>query len=1070
MKNNILFYYLLFFSMFIGLSQRSLDTIKFKHMEKKLSENSPTVIFEDSKNALWVGTIYGLNKFDGENVKMFNDDLNSNSGPKVKDNYILTIYEDQDSLIYFGTSNGLRIFDYQQDKIKKYPFKGQGTALNSIAIKRLLRKGDFLYLADYYRGLYKYNINTGETKTIYLDKKCEVPSCVGYLVDFYPTDQGFLVVTKKSIALLDDDINIISKDRSFGHKSSSVRIAEDQYILGTYKGELLRLKVDGSNFKLENEITISPNHTILDLEKDSSNNIWIGTENDGLAIYSLGNGSVRRLKKNKFKSGSIKSNSIWTLYKGRDDFMWVGSYRNGLSYYDPNQYRFGHVEPLQQENTLNNGLVNCFLENTSDQVFVGTDGGGLNVWDLEKDVFKTYSKDKGNFFTNVVLGLEKVSNGTIWAGSWNDGIAVINPDDFTYRILNKDNSFLDSNHIFDILEDREGRIWIAALWDGLYVYDPANGKHEKILLQCRETKKNSASMRSIFEDNNGQIWVGTESEGAFKISSSSQGWQVTNYHPSFEKKRINNYYVNTIRQGADGKIWAGTETGLNLYDPEKDSFNEVKLGDFQGNPAIRSMAIDDSSKLWLGTLNGILRYNASTQKVDHFNTLDGLQGEEFIGNSVLKSEDGTLMFGGINGYNIFDPEQIILQGGTPEIYVSSLKIFNQTVEPNDPFDIIDRHISQVDTLTFSPEHSVINLSFFAKTLRNQDKIEYAYHLEGFDKKWNHIGKNNNITYTNLSPGTYTLTLKSTNSDGKWVFNHKSIVIDILPPFWKTIWFYLFIAVVAAGIVYLIVNYRIKRAKMLRSKLEFKINERTKELTDKKEELYQKSKETQRFAYAVSHDLKTPLSNIKGIANLIKMDLETMPKPEIHQYAEYINQTCDSMNNLILEISGVAKVGSIRSSMEDIDLNALVQDASKLLKHKIIAHNITLEIDNDLPVICGDRNRMLQVFENLIDNSIQSMGEQKEPVIIIRGSAKTQHHSIHIIDNGTGICSAKAEELFSLFENVKDSINGSGLGLYITKEIIQSHGGRIEAVPKDVGKGTELVLSFPKVVAPVKSIL
>nr|WP_299342541.1 sensor histidine kinase [Allomuricauda sp.] len=1062
------FLVLLFFSSVSEISAQSLsDTLSFQHIKTGLSQSSATQIFEDSHGFLWIGTPNGLNKFDGSEFQVFEKSLDGKLG--LTDGYIENLYEDVKGYLYIGTNQGLNIYDRKTNVVRPYPFKSQAQVLQTKYIGAIARSNDLLWLGTDNGGVYRYDIKNGETKQIRFDEIYQNGPSNHYIVELFPLeDDKLLIITQASIYIINNDLQIVSQIQEPQNISRAIKVSETEYLLGSYEGELVTLKVQ-EDFSLEGvPYPVCPGHAILSISQDDQSNIWIGSENAGLFIYSPKTGQISNLKSQTSKPQSISSNSIWAIHKAKNGVMWLGPYKNGLSFFDSEYYKFTHfkTDPFDV-NSLSNDVVNCFIEDQDGGLWIGTDGGGLNYWNRENNTFKAYSRSNGKLHSEVVLSLLWDNQNRLWVGSWAKGLAIMDLKTKQFEVLNKENSFLGSNNVIDMLQDRKGRIWIVTLFGGVHVYYPESGDFQDISLRSERDGSETITVARLLEDDKGQIWVGSQTSGLFRLVENNEKWVPVHYHTFHKKRPISNDFINTIIQDDDGTLWVGTQAGLNRYLPESDSFVSITKKDGLVNDAIKSIVDDEQDHLWLGTGKGIIRYDPEKREFVNYDVDDGLQGNEFNASSSYRASNGELVFGGSNGFNIFFPDEVKKRQNVPEVFISGLRIFNQAVLPNDGSGILDKDIRQTDTLVLSYDQDVVDFEFHTLTYRHPEKVSFAYFLEGFETEWNYVGHDQHATYTNLNPGQYTLRIKSTNSDGVWVDNETSLLLKVTPPFWKTWWFRTLLITTVLLIVYLLYRLRINNFKKYQKKLERQIDERTKELQRKQKKLMEaadelslKNEEIQRFAFAVSHDLKSPLNSIKGIASLIPMELDMTDMPDMQEYVKYIDETCDTMNNLITDITEIAKLGKIENKNELLQTNEMVDLARGLVYGRLTERKAKLYVEKNLPDIFGDRNRIIQVFENLIDNAIKYMGTQKDPVVRVESRTLENENQFLVIDNGSGLDNNAMEKLFTPFERFDGSVEGSGLGLYMVKKIIESHNGSITAQSEGTGKGSTFIVSLP----------
>lgn len=1052
----------------ISFSQSALDSLSFQHINSGMSQSTATKIFEDSKGFLWIGTSNGLNKYDGNNFQIFEKSLDGTSG--LSDGYIAYIYESDEGNLLIGTNKGLNIYNRALDAVKPYNFKPKGSLLMSKIIQAIHAGDNFLWLGTEQEGLYRYDIRTGDTKSLsFIEPEKGEPDDNHILEIFGLTNNSLLIITQGSSYIIDKELQILSKHEMPQYISSVVRTEADDFYLGTRGGDIIKMNFEDNLVVVNDLIPISGGHTILAMQEDDFGNLWIGTENDGLSIYNPSIGISSNLKASYKKPNSISNNSIWSLHKTRNGDMWMGPFKKGLSFYDSDYYKFRKISlsPFNPK-SLSNNIVNCFSEEEGGNIWIGTDGGGLNYWDRKKNSFDHYSLDDGNFNSNVVLSILPRTNNELWIGSWAMGITIFNTKTKKFKVWNSNNSFLASNNVMGLLEDKEGRIWIATLSGGLQVYDSLTNAHKNISIKSELDCKEINSIARLFQDNTGAIWVGTQTSGVFRLKESEGQWSSEHFHSLDKEHTLSNDFVNTITQDDYQNIWVGTRAGLNKYIDSKNSFEAITKADGLLNDAIKAIVQDEYGILWLSTDMGVVAYNEEIGNFSNYDIYDGLQGNEFNASSVYRTNNFEMIFGGTNGFNIFTSKQANKRKDKQEVILSALKIFNKKVYPYDDFGVLKKDIGQLDSLTLSYRHSVFNVEFNALTLKAAKKINYAYFLEGFEEDWNYVGNKNSATYTNISPGSYKLRIKSTNSDGIWSDKETSLFITINPPFWMTWWFRLGLIIAIGSIIYSIYYIRMRNIKNYQLKLEMKIDERTAELKQKQkilikaaDELSAKNEEIQRFTYAVSHDLKSPLSGIKGITSLIPLEIVITDFPDMEKYMEMINVSCDTMSNLIADITKIAKIGKIENNNEFIDTRGIVDLATNLVSGKLKVGNVQLEIADNLPDIFGDRNRMIQVFGNLLDNAIKYMGDQKNPLIKIEATNLGDIMKFQVIDNGSGMDEKSLKKLFSPFERFHHNVQGTGLGLYMIKQIVESHGGDISAESDGKGMGTSFSVTLPK---------
>ena len=509
----------------------------------------------------------------------------------------------------------------------------------------------------------------------------------------------------------------------------------------------------------------------------------------------------------------------------------------GLVFFDPEYRKFRHIlkDPFSN-NSLSNNIVNSFKEDRSGNFWIGTDGGGLNYWNRKENTFKEFSLANGKLHSDVVISLFEDDQQKLWIGAWAKGLAIFDPITEKFEVWTKENSFLGSNNVIDIHQDQKGRFWIITLFGGVHVYYPETGDYQHVSVRSEKDGSEAATVARVLEDKKGNIWIGTQTMGLFRLVEQNNRWVPVHYHSFHKKRKISNDFINTLVQDREGNIWVGTQAGLNRYDPVSDSFEIITKEEGLKDDAIRSIVQDNEGFLWLGTGNGIIRYNPLDTSFVDYNVEDGLQGNEFNAASSYQTVAGELLFGGSNGFNIFTPQDVAKRKDKPKVYISGLKIFNKPVLPNDEFGVLQRDISQVDSLILDYSHDVVNFEFHTLTYRHPERVNYAYFLEGFENEWNYVGKDRHATYTNLNPDNYVLRIKSTNSDGVWNEEEARLHITVNPPYWQTWWFRTMLISLTALLIFLAHKFRVRNMQRYQARLEHDIGERTSELQQKQKKL------------------------------------------------------------------------------------------------------------------------------------------------------------------------------------------------------------------------------------------
>ncbi len=825
------------------------QNIRFEHfsLEEGLSQSTATVIFQDSKGFLWIGTEDGLNRYDGYNFKIYKpntDDPNS-----LTDRWITALAEDPKGNLWVGTRlGGLNRYD---------PKTGKFTHL--------------LYSSTNSEGISHNNITA-----LSADK------------------DGIWIGTKNGLDYLDYDSQKIEHYRASSINPNSLSGNWISAIIQDANGNLWVGTQDaGLNFydKAKNAFfvfkhsddvfTSISNNRITSILIDKQGVLWVGTAN-GLNTSESSGRYFTHFSNFPDDSDSLSGSIIYAIYQDRSLGIWIGT-NNGLNRYDPQRQGFvRHNHQPTTPNSLANDTVVSIFEDSSNVLWVGTDGGGLSKYNRQQDHFAYYRANpddpaslSGNFIMPIILG----ENGTAWVGAYGTGLNRLNAISNQFRRYvhdpNNPNS-ISTNEIISLKLDSSGNLWIGTTI-GLDRLDPDTGLFTHFVPDITNPESLSAApVNVIYEDHSNTIWVGT-SRGLDQFDPQSQvfiKYDTEDNDPnSFDDNQITsiledenlNFWIGTFDDGVKlfnpsngeiisytnnpdnptslgsnavlclhidhaGTLWIGTAGGgLNRYEPETDSFTRFTEKDGLPNDVIYGILEDRDGYLWASTNFGITRFDPNTNTFRNFTASDGLQSNEFHQNAFAIDQKGNLYFGGINGFNVFSPDAIDSDTVAPKIVLTSLTRDRVPISGLTPAESL-----QEITLQW-PQNS-FEFEFAALAFEQPSKNQYAYTLENFESNWNMIGTQRNGRYTNLPGGTYTLRLLGSNSDGVWNEEGVSIKVTVIPPFWVTLWFRSSLLVFLVAVVAVGYRWRVKSIEGRNRELERLVQRRTGDLEKRTREI------------------------------------------------------------------------------------------------------------------------------------------------------------------------------------------------------------------------------------------
>jgi signal transduction histidine kinase/ligand-binding sensor domain-containing protein/DNA-binding response OmpR family regulator len=1094
LQQRLLVFLTLLFTYAAAFGQQNQIQFARLDLSDGLSHNQVNTILKDTKGFMWFGTLSGLNRYDGYQFKTFRNDPRDTTS--IVDDFVTGIYELPDHKLYIDTRGGPNIYNNVNQRFIR-DVKGylKSLNINADAIRDIIRDdaGNFWFngLED---GIFKYDpvrkttlhLNTLGQGTSALDR----PPVSGIQKDV--NGNIWVIHRNKTIELLDRNTGKVRKQfKNHQLKQASqyqdFRLFVDRdldlwiYTINTQHGIDYYSPSTGVSRYLDKRPGVLNNNLIAGLLQDDRGLIWIATDHGGVNLLSKQDFKVRYLLNKEDDLKSLSQNSITSLYKDPTGIIWIGTFKRGLSYYHEKILKF----PLYSHQGVNpGGLVyddiNRFVEDKQGNLWIGTNGGGLFYFNRKTGTFKRFqhdASDPGSLSNDIIVSLYIDKLETLWIGTYFGGLDRFeNGRFYNYKHNAADPASLADDRVWDILEDRKGRFWVATLSGGLDLLDRKTGKfsHYKAGMQ---NSIGSNFISCLLEDRAGNIWVGT-SDGIDKLTPAGKFEHIV-AQPGKKSTLLNNT-VYDLMEDSNGFIWIATKDGLSRLNPATMDFLN-----FDGPNALMEKAtlkvIEDKHKnLWVSTSNGLFKIivqkdqqNRFAYTIRKFDEHDGLQGSAFNANAGYKTRKGELLFGGANGFNLFNPDDIKTDNTKPLVVLSELQISNKTVGIGEALDgrvLLNQSIVFTDTLQLKYSQNSITLSFAALNYFGPQKIKYRYKLEGFDKQWQELQEDiRRATYTNIDPGTYVFKVVSTDASGNWLNNPASVHIVIRPPLWRTNFAYIMYVMLIGGSLLYLRHRGIKRARE-----EFLIEQERQQ----GKRLHELDLLKIKFLTNVSHEFRTPLSLIiTPLEKLIKQanDSEKQQLQMIQRNGRrllnLVNQLLDFRRMEVHELKLHPKTGDIIAFIKELCLSF-----TDVADRKHISLNF--KADRSSLITLFDHDKIERILFNLLSNAFKFTPQGGSVGVAISTRYTLQNKTelvLKVIDTGIGIEPDKIDRIFERFfqNEVPDSIvnQGSGIGLSITKEFVKLHGGEIKAESVvNAGSTFTITLSFAEQEALYNSAL
>ena len=838
------------------------NSIKFKHIYEGLSQSTVLSIMQDRKGFIWIGANNGLNRYDGAEFTIYESSINDLT--TLSDSYrIDALLEDDTGNIWVGTSNGLNRYLRDYDAFTRYLNDSSKPGTISDNFIEAIGHDNWGNLwVGTANGLNRYH-QDADTFSVY---KTDRGLLSNYIETIMVDSKGILwVETQGGHLHYYDKIN----DRFIPHDEFNKQIAtknvqvvyamaEDTrgYLwLGTSEQGILLLK-EGEKMIQYTHDEANPgsiaHDAILSIFCDRSGNMWVGTQNYGLDLFNQEDKTFSHFVYDANNPYSLSSNSVHSIFEDKDGRLWFGTFHTGLNVIDLYMEKFSsyrHIPTLQ--NSLSNNVVTSFLEDKNNNLWIGTDGGGLNYYDRRYNRFTHFRQGPGKLKSNAVLSLCYDNNANIWIGTWEGGINIYNQQTNSFSYLNRENCGLNSNHVFSLLHTKDGKIYAATFNGGLGIYDIARRKFTSYPgNDADSTGFTSLNLSCLYQDRKGEIWIGTFSDGLYLLRYDNDQ-KVSFTHFTSENSGLSDNIINTIYEDLKGNFWIGTfNGGLNLMDRKPGECRVYLKENGLPSNTVMSMLEDDEGNLWIGTASGFCKFNPRENSFRIYHINDGLQGKEFSRSAAYKTRKGEFLFGGTQGFNLFNPDKALDNPFAPDVYITGFRINNRPVYVGQKNSPLKHHISETSELVLSYKQSFISFDYIGLNYSHGDRNKYAYILEGLEDEWNNIGNYRTATYTNLSPGEYIFRVKAANNDNRWNKEGASIKITITPPFWATWWFRIIVIITIISGAYFWYRQRMNRIKKQNRLLETKVQERTEELQQKTIALEERSAELKQKTVAL----------------------------------------------------------------------------------------------------------------------------------------------------------------------------------------------------------------------------
>jgi signal transduction histidine kinase/ligand-binding sensor domain-containing protein/DNA-binding response OmpR family regulator len=1028
----------------------------FYSQENGLSNNQIHCILQDKKGWMWFGTSQGVCRFDGYKFTIFKNDPEDSTS--LKGNLVRTIFEDQKGQIWVGTENGgLNKFSREKENFQHFFYHGAEAVLRDATVTSIREdSGGILWIGT---DTYLYRLEN-ETK-ITVIKPANLTDLTDYFRVIFPDDYGRIWLgTNTGLYVYDPVKNLINKillsERSLANEEiwEITKDDNDSYLVGTYYTGLYSLNVKTLEAThLEIDQSNDRSNTVRAISKDRNGKYWIGTRG-GLYIYEKGKGAVAYYYHDEREPKSLVNNSVQCIAHDLKGDVWIGT-RNGINFLiEERQNILGYKSMNGDDRYLNSNEIFTFWVDSKGDIWSGTENGGINVLNRKTGRFRYLLPQPGNpnsLSTDCIKALMDDGNNNLWIGTFLGGIDVLNLKTGTFKHYRHDRSnhaSLADDKVWAILRDHKNDIWVGTGL-GIDKFDKVSGSFIHY-----DDLTNRQPANFLMEDSDHCIWIGSN--------------DVAIYNPQNQKVIRIDEMTRSVLQDTKKRFWLATfNRGIALYSKEKGIIKYYNEKNGLANNQTLAILEDNEHFLWISTTNGLSKFDPETERFHNYSVKNGFQNNQFSYGAAYKTENGDLLFGGISGFNIFNPAKIKSGDYFPPIVFTDMKIFNKSVKiGNRKGDVLTKSISETDQIRLNYEQNSITLDFASFDYANSMGIQYSYYLDGFDKGWTEPSVLRSATYTNLDPGEYTFRVKTVSIDQKESNPGSVLKIIVDPPYWETWWFRGLLFLSITGLFYMLIAFLLNKEKLKNDLVLERMNAK---------KLHELDMMKLRFYTNISHEIRTPLTLILG--PLEKMKNNTLPGSEIKGHVEVMHRNATQLHQLINQLLDFRKLetGNLKLVLSRGDLvsyiSGIVDSFGKFAEEK----EIDLKFNSLKKKIITnfDADKVAKIMNNLLSNAFKFTGKGGKISVNLSlifdsdeneaagDSGEKRVIEISVKDNGIGISESNLEKIFTRFFQVwqENRQTGTGIGLALTKELVKLHNGKIFVVSKP-GKGSKFTIQLP----------
>jgi len=967
---------------------------------------------------------------------------------KIASNAINFFHIDRLTNVWLGTAAGLSVLSTDAAGLYKARTTGilSRKAFTAVAeTKKYLclstGKGELVFTNHTFKDVRTYTISPVGLNHTIASKKSENLYCttpVGELIAVAPNGMAevlFKTNNKSPLYYMYEDSSGVLwiESENFGVIRFDPRLKKPEYLFP------------------QKEYAFNPKIRALTVFEDKNATVWIRLRGQ-LSFYNSARKSIEPLSVERANYSPKLPKTIIRFFYDPAGVLWLGSGFDGINKLTFQEHDFRQHAIYPGSSSSADNEVRGITAGRNNRLWLGTKSGELLVYENGRRI---PTPVQGKLINEAgIYSILEDSKGRLWMGTKANGLIKASPRDskggaysVTQYFANKGQpAALSNNSIYCILEDRKGRVWAGTFDEGLVLIEENGGKTTFKTTQNsfrNYPKGGFLKIRHLAEDAEGRIWVGTT--GGLLIFNPDAG-RAENYVFSQYRKEPGDIHslggndIQFIFRDSQKQMWVLTTTGgVNLAQGDNPlkalSFTNYSSKDGLPSDFLLSCAEDSKRNLWVATQNGLAKFSIDKRTFQNFNYNDGLQDLSFSEASCTKLKGGELVFGNTGGYLEFNPEKIFTKKISAPMALTNLQINSKDIAPNENSPL-NHSINNTEEVELKYDQNVISIDFAVLDFHSSDKLNYASRLVGFDNVWRNTEGQRRATYTKLPPGEYTFEVKSLNGELYKQIPFRSLRITILPPPWKTWWaytIYLIVLLIAFSFV------RRLAATMLKLKQGIEVERR---LADLKLS----------FFTQISHELRTPLTLIVNPSEEILEHESLSDKGK--EYINVVIKNARRMLRMVNQVLDLRKVQSGKASLQPVDLELIsfIKSSFDYFKEVTTHKNLRLEINSNLPdlQVWVDAEKLEIVIYNLLANAIKFSPDNSTIYVNVNKNDASGYFRIEVADEGPGVDEMELQDIFKLYYEGKQGsgkhVKGTGIGLALTKELVELHGGKVYAEP------------------------